>query len=408
MRLFNGAPAALILLLGVSCSDGEDDPDAGVAAEAGVLAEAGVAADAEVLADAEVFADAEVAADATTAPVFIDPATYADVLALDDNFPFGVVARYAADGDVLGARWGRHGGPMVTTQVYVMPAGDPGVIRWTIPETAGDPATKTELVFATADNLPAQFFYGPDGMVDLPYGAYALLSYSGTGPAFPGEALLYNENYDAVASRAHANGFYSGAGFGQRGLVYSGLSGLSGEVSATEDNGLWAAELCSDSLVPSGGCRASVKLFGWTGSSGPVAVDTNGNAFVAAYQGLPGASDAIFAVTAADLAAFAPAMAATLTEVDTQGTGSIAAVAPSGSAPGWLVAKGFDFAGASPAYAVAYSVDDDVAREGDRVDAAITAGARTESFSLFAAPDGDLWIAVDTSAGNEFFRARRR
>lgn len=368
--------------------------------------------DARAAADIGAVADVGAAADAAVEPTFLDPASYADIVVLAGAFPFGVTGRFAADGAVLGSRWGRHGGPMVTSEVYRIPTGEPGVIRWTPPAGANGDMAKLELPLLTASGLPRRLYYGADGMVDLPFGALALLSYTGTDVPFPGEALVYDAtDYRRLVSRAHVNGFYSGVGFGTDGVVYAGLSPVSGAPSGTRDNGLYVARLCGESLVASGTCPEPARLFAWRGSSGPVAVDDAGNAFVAAYLGASSASDAVMGVTAAQLAAHTPIVAVTVAEANTQGTSSLAVIAPRGDAPGWIVAKGFDAARPEPAYAQAFVVDTAVSAAGSRVELAIEPGPRADGFSVFAGDGSALWVAVERSAGQpraEFLRLERR
>jgi len=254
---------ALVLASGAACSStdaassapsGSDKPDGGAAADGG-----------EPIPEEE-----------RPAPVFLEPAAYEDLITIDAQLPFGVTRRHRADESVLGSRWGRHGGPMVTTSVYgAGGATTPAVIHWTLPEDATGAATRTERSFATASGLPQKLFYGADGMVDLPFGPFALLSYTGTGNAFPGEVLLYSAGYDAVTSRAKANGFYSGTGVtdGARQLiVYSGLSPVATNDSTTNDNGLYTADVCKEARArPSPrGVAASASALGGGGARGGV------------------------------------------------------------------------------------------------------------------------------------------
>jgi len=342
-------------------------------------------------------------------PVFLPSGDYADALRIDATFPYGVVARLGADGDVLGARWGNHGGPMVTTQVYtaVDAAAKPGVVRYTVPSTATGNTTKKEVAFAPAPSLPTTLFYGADGMVDLPFGNLAILTYTGSGAGFPGEGLLYAKDYDAVVSRARSNGVYSAVGLGEKTFVYSALSPFSGAASATTDNGLYAAELCgADKLAPEGACKPSAKLFGWTGSSGPVAVDPQGNTFVGASLS---AGDAIYAAAAAEVKAIGAATRVELANKTTGGTASIAVVGPEGAAPGFVIAKGYDAATATPAYAQGYRLP--LAKDGATIDAALSAGSAAEAFSVFSSAQNDLWVAVELSAGTPrrvFLQLRRK
>ena len=357
---------------------------------------------------------APVVVDATVVrppPVFFPANEYEDLVTLDAAFPFGVVARYDVDGDVLGARWGNHDGPMLTTSVYTAPdasAPAPGVVRYTLPATARGAAAKKEIAFTKAPGLPTTFFYGVDGMVDMPFGNRALLTYTGSGAAFPGEALLYTKDYDAVVSRAKSNGIYSAIGIGAKTIVYTALSAFSATASATTDNGLFVSETCNLELVAGTGCKPPAQLFGWTGSSGPVAVDPQGNAFVGASLA---AGDAVYAASAGQVTAVGPASRVEISTVASGGTSSIAAIGPEGSGAGWVVAKGYDGATPAVAYAQAYLTGGALAKQGTGIGRAIAPGPKNDGFSVFASPKNDLWIAVELTAGTPkraFLQLRRK
>lgn len=342
-------------------------------------------------------------------PVFLSPDAYEDVVKLDPALPFGVVGRYATGTEVLGARWGNHDGPMVTTQVYTAQdasAPTPGVLRYTAPPPGVGTTTATSIAFAKATGLPSTLFYGPDGLVDLPNGREAILTYTGSGAAFPGEALLYSKDYDRVIARARTNGIYSAVGASGGTLVYSALSPFASQASATNDNGLYVSSPCGTELVATGACKAPAKLFGWSGSSGPVAVDALGNAFVAASLG---SGDALYGASTNDIVAMAPASRVDLGSTGTQGTSSIAAVGPEGASFGYVFGKGYDGASAEPAYAQPYGVAP-LRKEGALVPRAIVAGPKTESFSVFASRFGDVWIAAELTEGTprRVFVALRR
>lgn len=342
---------------------------------------------------------------------FLSPDTYADLLVIDASFPFGVTATHATTRDVAGARWGRHEGPMLTTEVYKA-AGEnvPGVVRWTLPAAATAAATDAETPFTKATDLPAQLFYGADGMVDLPFGPFDLLSYTGGGAPFAGEALLYTADLTSLPSRAKVNGFYSGIGLatptGGR-IVYSALAAFDSVASTTNANGLYASDVCNGSLVPNGDCTKGVRLVTWQGASGPVVSDAHDNVFVAASLTGGASSDAIYGLSKAQALGDASQTATTLVESDTAGTASVAAVAPDAASPGWVLAKGFD--AKSAAFAQGYAdADGALTRSGARVASALRAGAKAEGFSVFTDSQGDLWVAVSVKSGGVFLELRRK
>ena len=354
------------------------------------------------------------AADAAVRPpaTFLDPSDHAKWLVIDAKFPFAVTARHATTSSVTGARWGRHGAPMLTTEVYKAGPTAPGVIRWTIPADPTRDATMKETAFAEATGLPAQVFYGADGVVDLPFGSLELLSYTSSGAAFPGEALLYSPDLQEVTSRAKVNGFYSGVGIstpaGGR-ILYSGLSPLSAATSATNENGLYAADVCDASLLPTGACTPAVRLLQWKGASGPVIADAHDNVFVAASLSAGATSDAVYGLARAQALASTQLSPAALADADTGGTSSLAAIAPDGDGLGYVLAKGFDSPGAQRAFAQAYAEGPDaLAKSGARIDGALLPGPDAESFSMFTDADGDLWVAVSLAKGGVFLELRRK
>jgi hypothetical protein len=356
----------------------------------------------------------EAAADADAArepAVFLDPSAYADLVVVDASLPFGVTRKIAADDAIAGSHWGRHGGPMVTTGVYGA-SGAPVVSRWTLPDGAQGVATHADLTFATASGLPAAHFYGADGMVDLPFATpLALLSYSGSGAAFPGEALLYSATYDAVTSRANVNGFYSGAGVadGTRALlVYSGLSPLATAPASTNDNGLYVAEVCDGRLAAPAPCPAARQLVAWKGASGPVVTDAHGNAFVGASLAGAATTDAVHGLAKAQLLAGTSGASSVLASVDSGGTSSLAAIAPEAGADGYVFGLGFD--DASAVYAAPYVEGAGVLAKGHGpvVPSAIVRAAGAVALSVFADPDGDLWLAVVRGTTGFFLELRRR
>jgi hypothetical protein len=342
--------------------------------------------------------------DATVKPTFLDASTYADVFTIDAHFPFGVVGRHTADIDIPGSHWGRHGGPMVTSGVYAQ-TGTPAIHKWTIPSNATAAATVADTTFTPASGIPSMLFYGADGMLDL-FGGVSLLDYSAGGPPFTGEALLYNAAYDTVGSRAYANGFYSGAGVtdGTKDvLVYSGLSPVTAAKSATSDNGLYAAPICNGKLLD-GSCAASAKLFSWTGYSGPVVADANGNVFVAESLMGGATSDAVVAITQAQALAGTAVTPVDLAEVNSGGTSSLVAVAPTATANGWILGIGFD--SSAGVYAGSYTTA--LAKGTDSITKAIAPTAAVTAVSMFTDPTGDLWLAVTTDTAGYYFELARK
>lgn len=346
-----------------------------------------------------------------TAPTFLDPSSYASLIVIDARLPYGVTQKHAADDAITGSRWGRHGGPMVTTSVY----GATGnatttVVRWSLPAGATDAATRKAVPVITASGLPTKYFYGADGMVDLPFGEASLLSYTVGGAPYRGEALLYGAEYTTVSSRAKTNGFYSGIGVtdgARQRIVHSSLSPLAEGDSATSDNALYAAEVCAGSLAPGSACLAPSRLFGWSGASGPVATDTHGNVFVGASTSDGPKSDTVYGLSKAQTFAVGAQAPSTIASVSSGGTSSIAALPPDAGLEGWVLGLGFD--PASAIYAASFTESGASVTKGSMMlGSAITKGADAESLSVFSDDEGDLWVAVTTKTSGVFVELRRR
>lgn len=342
-------------------------------------------------------------------PVFLEPSEYADLVVLDSELPFGVTQVHAADQDIIGSRWGRHGGPMVSLGMYGDPS-DYAIVKWSFGDEPTGNATSSSTTFAVADSLPATLFYGADGMIDLPFGPFALLSYTGSGAAFPGEMLLYSPTYDDVKSRVAVNGFYSGVGIasGARNIVvYSGLSPAPAPDPTTSENGLYVVDVCDGELAASSPCPASKKLLSWTGASGPVVVDAEGHVFVGASTSGGATSDAVYALTGAQVLAGSEVSPAPILEVDSSGTASLAAVAAEAGQEGWVF--GIGFGPSASVYAGSFSTEGGAPTKGSAyIASAIGKGASASSVSLFTDDEGDLWIAVAKDDGGAYVELRRK
>ncbi len=343
-------------------------------------------------------------------PVFLTQADYADYIAIDPAFPFDVTQVHTSDAPVDDARWGR-GGPMVTTLISAKPV----VVRYVVPAAPKAPLTYTTINYAEASGLPAQKFFNT--MFDLPVGQKSMLSYTASGANAPGEVLLYSTSLLAVEQRANVNGFFAGVGLqvgAETRYVYSALSAFASAPSATNDNGLWVSDSCSGALVPTGTCKPGFALLKWNGYSGPVITDAQQNVFVAAALAGGPSSDGLIGLAKAEvLGATATLTKDPLYGVSTNGTGSVAAVAPEGTGEGWLLHKGYDFAGPSSTVAFSYAVGASITDGSKKkVDAAIKPGAKMNGegagYTLFTDPEGDLWVAAVTNSGSALLELRRK
>jgi hypothetical protein len=173
----------------------------------------------------------------------------------------------------------------------------------------------------------------------------------------------------------------------------------------TSSNGLYASDVCSGNLVPTAPCAASLMLFSWSGYSGPVVSDAAGNVFVAASLMSGPHSDEIFGLSKAEALSTVAVTAASLVLADTSGTSSIAAIAPTGNQPGWVLGKGFDSSVIAPAYAQGYQVvNNHLQQSGTLIAQALQPGTAKAAFSMFSDSSGNLWIAVDEMTNKVFLQ----
>jgi hypothetical protein len=329
------------------------------------------------------------------------------LITIATNLPFEVKRMHPASGPILNAHWGGHGGPEATT-ADTNPANPPIVTRWFIPTVVNAPAGQQDLKSALPASLPTtSFFWDNDGFSDLSFGG-SFSSYSGAGGNFTGEILVYSKGYDSVKARGFVNGFYAGVevvnGSSGSRLVYSGLSGVTSTAAAdTKDGGLWSTDIAATAI----GAQPSSKLFGWSGASGPVVSDPDGNVFVAAFLSAPAGTtlphtDEIYALSKKQALGHDTVTQATVADADVGGVSSLAVASVPASGKGWVFAKGWDSSTPKPIFARAYSVANDVvSSDGDVIAQAITAvDPANTSLSVFGDPKGNLWVAVEAAAGN--------
>ena len=216
-----------------------------------------------------------------SAPTCLDAAAIADVLTIMDP-ALCAVARYDAS-EELGFNapsWGTHGGPLT------LRAGMNGtfdLVRWTPPADTKGPLTKQEV--NVDGKIPAGAYLGGQA-VDVPFFGWTALAWTGAFPDLTGELLLVKGG--AVDKRYATNGAYAIAGASaanmQGRLLLTGFSTV-GDAKAGP-NALFAADTCGTAAQPSllpgmdATCKAPITVSTWGDSSGPVAVDHAGNAFV--------------------------------------------------------------------------------------------------------------------------------
>jgi hypothetical protein len=267
------------------------------------------------------------------APTCLDAAAIADVLTIKDA-SLCAIARYDA-AEELGFNapsWGAHGGPLT------LRAGMNGtfdLVRWTPPADVKGALNKQAV--NVDGKIPAGAFLGGQA-VDVPFFGWTALAYTGAFPDTTGELLLVKGS--AVDKRYATNGAYATAGIGaanaQGRLLLTGLSTV-GDATAGA-NGLFAADTCGTPAMPSllpgmdATCKAPITVATWGDSSGPVAVDHAGNAFVV-MSSFDGSQEARGFDAASIARGAAPTAGAKLFTIPGFGS-SVAALAPTATAPG--------------------------------------------------------------------------
>lgn len=183
-----------------------------------------------------------------------------------------VVATYTAPDltiDALGAvpTWGRHHGPLTSTVMTSGASADVHVERWT---PSGTTLSKVETVVSGITQIPSTGFVGAQTL-DLPFGGLTAVSWTGQDFAHQGGLVLLDAT--SVAHSYLATGMYGTAVLGTASsarVLYTGLSALDGPTNSV--NALYAADFANGTLGTSQAVAA------WGEATGPVAVDSAGNA----------------------------------------------------------------------------------------------------------------------------------
>ncbi len=178
-------------------------------------------------------------------------------------------------------------------------------------------------------------------------------------------------------------------------------------------NGLYAADACSSPTQELGagtGCAASQLIDAWDEDSGPIALDAGGNAVVVLTSASTGNQEAR-GYTASQVARGAPAVkGATLFTVGGY-SGSLAALAPTASAPGLVVFQPFD---ATTYFALdvieqAYTVSGGVVAASGASATLLTVPTMMMSGASFMTDEADcLWVAVPGATTTTTYVVLRR
>lgn len=328
----------------------------------------------------------------------LDASTHASLFTIADT-SLCAVAVYEAD-EEIGYQlptWGTHGGPLV------MQPGAGGVItlqRWTPPSASTGKLTKQATNVTT--QIPANAFVGGTA-VDLPFFGWTAIAWTGSFPDTVGEIVMIK---GSTVDRSYAvNGAFSMAGVGDATggrLLFSGLSPI-GAV-ATDVNGFYAADACdmpSQDLGTGTGCQASAEVAAWGDSSGAVAVDHDGNAFVVLASFATGDQEAR-GYAAAEVARGAKATAGkSLFTLPGFGS-SLAAITPKGGKPGLLVFQPLDStATALDVIAQPYTVTAGINVQ-DTPRKLLTLAASAPSLYLMTDTTDRLWVAASGKGKSTF------
>lgn len=346
----------------------------------------------------------------------LDAAAHDDYFTVEDA-SLCVVAAYTADvqlgydavdGYSRMPTWGRHHGPLTLS-----PNGAKVTLeRWKVPATATGALTKQ--TSTAAANIPAGTFLGAQA-IDLPFFGWTAVSYAGAYPATQGELVLLREG--AVDARYAVNGLFGAAAIVATGggrVLHSGLSALADATNST--NGLYAAAPCGDGssaaerrLLPEGSaaCASPALIAAWGESSGPVAVDSKGNAF-AAMANFSSGDQETRGFSAATIGSDGAASGGDVL-LDLEGFGmSLAAIAPTSTTSGLLAFQASDGATYEALDVVAqrYTVADGEVVPASPVDAPKTLLKITHADTavrMFTDDQDRLWAGVDRSGGGTIF-----
>jgi hypothetical protein len=301
--------------------------------------------------------------------------------------------------------WGSHGGPLW----FVPDASGGGVTleRWKAPSGATGKLTKTT---AHVDAMIPDGAFAGAQAIDTPFFGWTAISWTGAFPDTKGKITMIANG--AIAASYDVNGAYALAAVGDATsgrLLYTGLSPIG--MPTLNTNGFYAADACSmpkPDLGAGTGCSASAEVAAWGDSSGPVAVDRDGNAFVVLASFSSGDQEAR-GFAAAEVARGAkPADGASLFMLPGFGS-SLAAITPKDGKPGALVFQPFDSM-AKPLDVIAqpYTASASVSAQGTPGKLlAMPAGAPV-SLSLMTDDQDRLWVAASQDTTTTFVVIARK
>jgi hypothetical protein len=351
------------------------------------------------------------------APTCLDASVLAPYGALAADFPF-CVTRFVttpAAVDIRNPRWGKHGGPSTNDTPFsaAAPITPPKLTRYTLPAGATGAAAKLSVELTSLSKSIAPVYFWGIEVGDTPAGGL-LASYTTSKPANAGEVLLLNPSGTNVDARAFVNGFYSGAvttASGKSVLVYAGLSELSTTEKTTNSNGLYLTTLCGNSYFNATVASDTVKAcdpvsrqsLSWKGLSGPVALDGNGNALVAAAiadaDPAKGTAEIYGLNIQTALTAAAPTPGVALAKLDTNYVSSFGAAWERGQSSGFAILVNGNTPGLAP-LVLEYAASASGVTGGKSGMSAILPNMTVTALAFFTAPDGVLWMSITTAAAD--------
>jgi len=329
----------------------------------------------------------------------LDSSVFANAFTIADA-TFCAVAVYTAPESIgfQAPTWGSHGGPLVVQQ-----GTGTGVTleRWTAP--AGTTGTMTVQTTPVADALPASTYLGAQAL-DLPFFGWTAISWTNPFPDSTGQ-------FELVASGAVATSYTVNAPYGVAGvaaasslgrLLYTGLSPLG--APTTSMPGLYAADACSSPAQVLGagtGCSAPALVAAWGDSAGPVVTDANGDAFAVMTSFANGTQEAR-GFAASSVARGAAATSGVLLFSMDGYASSLAALAPSGNAPGLVVFQPFDSTtnDALDVVEQKFTTTSGLAAMGTPTKMLTVAPG--QSLSLLVDGSERLWVAVSSSSSTKY------
>ncbi len=306
------------------------------------------------------------------------PASATDAYFTINEATLCAVATYTATGLALDGysnipSWGSQGGPLTVSGTDTMLT----LRRWDVP------ADGTELTVADTTvpvTIQAGSFWAPQAIEIAP--GVAIAAWAAAFPATEG-GFVRVEGTDVV--QADATGVFA-LGATQGRLLYTGLSAVGTTTPGT--NALYGATVSAAAISADG----TIDAFG--DASGPIAVDTLGNAFVfmtefAGTQELRG-------YAAADVAPGEPA-AAGVPLVTLDGFGSnLAAIVPDGDSPGLVLFQpvdGMTFASLD-VVAIPYTIAGGAIVAGAGRAPALTLTEDGTAVSLMTDDAGRVWVGT--------------